>query len=750
MKLKPKPGESKQDFLRRCAAAYTDDGMAPEDALPLCTAGWNEARMQRLAAFVDDGQATLAAPDVTLLEAPTGDDADTDAPRRFSILAYTGKLIDWGWMGRFIIDLDGMQLAQAKVPALLNHSREQIVGTIDQSTTDKNGFYVFGAFSAVTDCAKETLALAEEGVPWQASVGVNALEITHLERGASREVNGITVEGPVDIWEKSEVFETSWLLFGADDDTAATANMNAGGTPRNPNPKEADVKISKEMRAVLEKAGLPATASNDEAVQFMAGLDPEKLTAALAAQSGEELQQPKTAPAPSPTPAPAPANTPGSAATLSGQDVLALQQRGKRLGLTDEQVTKALGDLNTTVGAATDALFTLAAKENPPLSPTMPSMEMGATARDKLVLAASDGLAMRVRGVQLEKPADGAEDFRGMRLTRVGEAILSANGVNVSRLSDRQVADMLVGAGSRQLSSTIGSSSSDFRQVISATANRVLLSGYQQAASTWEAWCAITDATDFKPMVGVNISDLPELQPVGENGEYQHGSLRDFAEQYSVNKFGIKFALTWEMLINDDLRAFTRIPLMFGQAARRKETEQVYGKLVASTWMMSDGKPLFHTAHGNVATTGLGPVSSAGLTDCRKVMRTQKTPQGAIMNVAPEYLIVPAAQETQADVLMRSLASTEGGKNEGVVNPHAGKMTPIVEGYLDQFSEKAWYAAASPFATEHFEVAFLDGRREPEVFEREAFDIDGIEYKLRHVFGVGCMGYRGLFKNPGK
>jgi hypothetical protein len=47
-------------------------------------------------------------------------------------------------------------------------------------------------------------------------------------------------------------------------------------------------------------------------------------------------------------------------------------------------------------------------------------------------------------------------------------------------------------------------------------------------------------------------------------------------------------------------------------------------------------------------------------------------------------------------------------------------------------------------------VAFLDGRREPEVFEREAFDIDGIEYKLRHVFGVGCMGYRGLFKNPGK
>ena len=61
----------------------------------------------------------------------------------------------------------------------------------------------------------------------------------------------------------------------------------------------------------------------------------------------------------------------------------------------------------------------------------------------------------------------------------------------------------------------------------------------------------------------------------------------------------------------------------------------------------------------------------------------------------------------------------------------------------------AWYLAAAPAAIDTFEVAFLDGVQSPFIEQRESWDTDGIEYKVRLDFGVKCWDYRGLYKNPG-
>ncbi|MBU1040244.1 MAG: hypothetical protein KKF77_03995, partial [Proteobacteria bacterium] len=90
--MPPKKGESKQDWLGRCAREKRDAGMSEDKALAACAADWNQARM---AAVVDENRLHLAgAVDITL--AAQGEDGAPQEPDRFAIQAYTGKLIDWG------------------------------------------------------------------------------------------------------------------------------------------------------------------------------------------------------------------------------------------------------------------------------------------------------------------------------------------------------------------------------------------------------------------------------------------------------------------------------------------------------------------------------------------------------------------------------------------------------------------------------------------------------------------------------
>ena len=73
----------------------------------------------------------------------------------------------------------------------------------------------------VTVDAAVVLALADEGYPWQSSIGIWADEVKFIEGGQSVKVNGQMVDGPADIWVTSYVRECSFVSLGADAGTAA-------------------------------------------------------------------------------------------------------------------------------------------------------------------------------------------------------------------------------------------------------------------------------------------------------------------------------------------------------------------------------------------------------------------------------------------------------------------------------------------------------------------------------------------------
>ncbi|WP_156816859.1 hypothetical protein [Desulfovibrio oxyclinae] len=698
MPLKPENGESKQDFLRRCA-----DG--DESRMVECTAEWNKAR---LAALVDDSVMTLTAP-IELADP----DQEEAAPRRFSILSHTGPVIDLGFY-RFVIALDGMALAKDAVPALREHYRNQIVGTIDHSENAETGFFVSGRFSKATLAGKEVLALADEGFPWQASVGVRGLEVLEVADGHTYEVNGQTVTGPIDIWLKSEVFEVSFCPFGADDDTAAIAMHRAGGG-RTTN-KEASMPADKKLEKPTKGNGLP-----EEQQQAPAETPEENLDHGTGKKNEADLEQPSG----------------GTVVVgLSGADVTSLIANGAQLGLSADAVTEALGDCKIALADARIKLFELAEKKNPPLGAGR--FVPGADERDKLSLAMTDGVALRM-GLSLDKPAAGNEEFRHMALFELAKFCLEREGEPVRGLSRTQIAENIL-----RLSAT---SRSDFPGVFREAAHKRLLSAYGESPATWRPLVNVVPASDFREIHGIALSEGPDLDLVGENEEYTFGKLKEKQESYRIAKYGKKLALTLEMIVNDDLRAFARIPQLLGSAASRKTADIIWSLILANP-VMGDGETLFSSIHKNIATTP-GTVSKDGLSAGRKAMRMQKGLNGTTLDIRAKYLVTPVEQETDAEVLLRSTSLPETGMSAGVHNPHGGKLTPIAEPRLDDASSKAWYLVGDPNQIDTIEVAFLDGREEPVIAEKEDFDRDALVWKVRHIMGAGVMDHRGFYRNPG-
>jgi phage major head subunit gpT-like protein len=204
------------------------------------------------------------------------------------------------------------------------------------------------------------------------------------------------------------------------------------------------------------------------------------------------------------------------------------------------------------------------------------------------------------------------------------------------------------------------------------------------------------------------------------------------------------------MIVNDDLRAFTRLPQLMGAAARRKEGDLVWAKITGNPTMSEDSTTLFHADHSNLESSAAGTVDTDKLSAARAAMRKQTGPGGATLDLQPRFLLVPVAQETDAEVLLRSTALPETNYSQGVHNPWANRLVPIAEPRLDNDSVKAWYLVADPNQIDTIEVAYLDGREEPYTEEEVQFERDAVGYKIRHDFGCGVMDYRGFFKNPGE
>lgn len=331
------------------------------------------------------------------------------------------------------------------------------------------------------------------------------------------------------------------------------------------------------------------------------------------------------------------------------------------------------------------------------------------------------------------KLEDGDAEFRFTSVQRAARHFLQANGVgNVLSLTNQEVAQRVL------------HTSSDFPEILANVANKSMLSGYEAAPSTFGPFARKRNATDFKELSSLALSTGEKLEKVGEHGEYKKGTLKETGEKYKVEKYGKIIGVTYELLVNDDMGAFTDLAVKMGQRAREKENEVFWSLFLSNPTLAETGLGLFASGHGNLAAAGAA-ISIAEIGKGRAAMRLMKDLDGEPINLAPSYLVVPPSLETAADQFVTQITADQSGN----VNPFANRLQVISEPRLEPLSgAMPWYLFGTSSKVDMAEIAYLDGKG-PEIFTREGFNIDGMETKIRHHFAIKFVNYRGFYKNPG-
>jgi hypothetical protein len=345
--------------------------------------------------------------------------------------------------------------------------------------------------------------------------------------------------------------------------------------------------------------------------------------------------------------------------------------------------------------------------------------------------AAVNGLLHRFDPKKYSLSNDDRE-FRQDSIIDLARKYLDSNGVSgVYNMTRRELVQ-------RALHST-----SDFPEILANVANKIMRDSYEGVPNTFAPFVTMRNAKDFKELTSLQMGNGGTLQKVGEHGEYKRTTLGETAEKFKVEKFGLIIGRTYELMMNDDLDAFSSIPQKLGVRAREKENQIFWDLFLSNPVMAETGNALFHASHNNLGTASL--ISIDAISAGRASMRLQKDLDGELASVKPAYIIVPAALETKAEQFLASVNANQNSQ----VNPFSGKLQIISEARLDAASQTAWFLAASAAMQSIAEMAYLDGAAGPEITTREGFDIDGMEVKIRHHFGMKFVDYRGLYKNAG-
>ncbi|WP_319548822.1 hypothetical protein [Desulfogranum marinum] len=200
---------------------------------------------------------------------------DAHTPTGFEMEAYTGAPVV-RHLGRLSISIEGIT-AKAQMPIFRDHDPKQIVG-YSTGNSKSGSFKVKGVFSKSTDAAKEVISLAQEGFPWQASIGVKPTSIVEVEDGKFMKVNGHQVAGPAEVWVESVVFETSFVPLGADSSTSADVFSEIKRTAGDKMPQlQTFEQLPVEERCKLDWANKPGIRAEftefDTYLAYMQGVD---------------------------------------------------------------------------------------------------------------------------------------------------------------------------------------------------------------------------------------------------------------------------------------------------------------------------------------------------------------------------------------------------------------------------------------------------------------------------------------------
>lgn len=276
----------------------------------------------------------------------------------------------------------------------------------------------------------------------------------------------------------------------------------------------------------------------------------------------------------------------------------------------------------------------------------------------------------------------------------------------------------------------------DFPLLLGNAVGRVLHQAFEQTPSALKQIARLANVPDFRAKSVVRLGGAPSLEKVNEAGEFKYGTVNEAAAGWRLATFGRIIALSRQAMVNDDLSGFGQLLLKFGEAASRREAEELVSILLTPPSI--DGVALFHADRSTLISKAL---SLAGLGEAVQSLRAQKDLDGGLVMQEPATIIVPAALEMPARQLVAAYNPTVADS----VQPF--RLNVAVEPRLDTASLTAWYLVAGNQSA--LEYGYLDDAQGIQTIQREGFEVDGMEIKARLDFGCGWVAPVGWVKSTG-
>lgn len=420
----------------------------------------------------------------------------------------------------------------------------------------------------------------------------------------------------------------------------------------------------------------------------------------------------------------------------------------------EDAFARELVDSNVTLDQARARIFErLAASAAPDVNPRF---SLGEDAKDKWVRGAGNWLLVKsgmadvvARHQKIEPSTFDPGEFRGMSLLDLGRHSLERAGRPVRGLDKIRLASEAM-----TYRATITQSTSDFAVLLENTLHKILQAAYAMQADTWRRFCNVGTVQDFRAHNRYRMGSFSALDVVGEDGEFKTKTIPD-GEKGSITATtkGNIINVSRQMIVNDDMNSFARLPMLLGRAAALSIETDVYALLAQNSGdgpTMGDGIALFHaTSHGANKTTGAA-LSAAAIDADRVAMASQRdVSSNEILDLRPVALVLPVGLGGVARVINQSQYDPDTVANKSQMKPNvvAGLFRDVVD--TPRITGTRRYLFADPSIAPVLEVAFLDGQQAPVLETQDGWRVDGAEMKVRLDYGVAAVDFRGAVSNAG-
>lgn len=668
---------------------------------------------------------------------------DGDSPRlpRFKMLAYTGgPILKWGEV--YVIDLAGMSIPETGIPVRMHHEADQGVGHTEKIEA-KNGrrLLIEGIVSRDTEAAREVVASAKQGFPWQASVGIQIQGSESVAEKVLVTVNGRKFTGPLFVFRKTSLEEVSFVDRGADGNTSARVAAMAD-------------RRGAMICELCKSETCDGSCANDD----VRTSEPKKVEASGGGDSledtGVSVPVPKASPkVPSPEAVPQLEAAADVIAEMETKMRTATVAESKRIADIQEICAGECRELEAKAISGGWTLERCELEKLRTLRPKPVATHIDRTPVTGKVLEAAVVLSAKHPKVEEkydEETLDRADKrFRGgIGLQELLLEAAWANGYTGRSFRDmRGVLRAAMGGSQFQA----GVSLIDLPGILGAVANTFLLEGFFSVEQVWRAISSRRSVTNFQTVTSYRLIGKDQYELVAPGGEIKHGTLGEETYTNKADTYGLILNIDRRDIINDDLGALTTVPRKQGRGAGLKINDIF--------WTVFMDNSSFFTAGNNNYIVDF-PLAIAGLTTGEQTFMDQVDGDSKPTGIEPKILLVPTALMAIGSQLFSSMEMREYGTGASVryptANPHANKFPVHVSRYLGNTaytgaSSLAWYLLADPQDLSTIEVAFLNGQESPTIESADAdFNTLGISLRGYHDFGVAKQDPKAGMKSKGE